>query len=346
MKVARCTGTLCAVMLVLSCGGGAGSPDSSAAADAIQADVRADTGDGGFGPAPHGPDAAPAGAGPDSAPALDARREGAPGLMDLQGAWFEEFVPPADGGVPEHRRLRVEGSSYFEVMNGWGRYCGETGTLTASAATVSLAPLRTEGGCPPGETRTGTASWTDSGVAITFAGRVARYARAREVPKVFVTVETHDGNFAGDATLAGAHAIDKADAFCNRSIARPDGRSYKALLVDGTRRSAVPPQDWVLRPDTTYYQADGVRNVFRTSATGVSRSSGYNPLLSDQEASRYSWIGLAPGFKTRLNVCDGWSSNDPMETGALGDAAEPQFTFGFNVSSACDSRQTLVCVSQ
>lgn len=331
MHAARRTGALCALLTNLCCGGGQSHPDAAPAADASGADIGR----------------VEAAAGPDAATIrLDGRaRDGVPGLADLQGTWFEEDAPAVDGGVPQHRRLRVEGAKYFEVMNGSAEYCAEEGTLTAGPGTLSFQPMRTEGGCPPQGPRSATAAWTDTGIALTLPGRIARYVFSRRVPKVFVTVETHDGNFAADASLPGAHAIARADAFCNQSIARPDERPYKALIVDGVHRSAVPPQDWVLQPDTTYYQPDGVHNVFRTNSTSVSRSYAYNPLLSDQEANRYSWIGLAPGFKTG-GTCDGWTSTDSTETGGMGDASERQFIFGFNVGAGCNSRQTLVCVSQ
>ena len=71
--------------------------------------------------------------------------------------------------------------------------------------------------------------------------------------KIFVTSETHAGDFASDPTLAGSDAIEKADDFCNQSLTKPNNSTYKALIVDGVNRDAISLTNWVLQPSTTYF---------------------------------------------------------------------------------------------
>jgi hypothetical protein len=119
--------------------------------------------------------------------------------------------------------------------------------------------------------------------------------------KIFATADVHVGDFAGDPTLAGTTAIQKADAFCNRSASKPDGNTYKALLVDGVDRDAVALVDWVLLPNTTYFQSYGDVPIDTTSAAAI--FSAYylamqNPVSSCGSACAGSqgpqvWTGIA-----------------------------------------------------
>lgn len=72
--------------------------------------------------------------------------------------------------------------------------------------------------------------------------------------KIFATAATHNGGFKNDNLLVGSTAIEKADNFCQTDANRPDSGTYKAILVDGVTRDALTPLDWVLKPNTTYYQ--------------------------------------------------------------------------------------------
>jgi hypothetical protein len=282
------------------------------------------------------------------ATAPDVARSGVPGPADLQGAWYVQSRG-ADARAGDHARLLIRGADYYETASGLASYCTEVGAVDATAAgDVRFTPRQFVGfGCSTRAARAGTASWTDTGIELDFPGETVRFARARDVPKIFVTVESHDGNLAGDATVPGANAIEKADALCNQSAAKPDDQQYAALLVDGIHRSGVPAVEWVLKPDTTYYQADGVLNVFRTTADGLSKSEANNPVLSDLDGwYRYSWTGLSIGFVTSHLTCGGWASSNATDVGAVGDAVQAQFTFGYNVSVPCHDTATLVCVSR
>jgi len=139
--------------------------------------------------------------------------------------------------------------------------------------------VREEGfgsGCPIRDDHVEVLTVTAAGITLSRDGVDAHYVRAAAVPKIFLTAELHHGDFLHDPNLAGANAIAKADSFCNGSIAKPDGQRYKAILADGTNRSAVPAVDWVTKPNTTYYQAAGALALFTANAQGLLRQDHHS----------------------------------------------------------------------
>jgi hypothetical protein len=287
------------------------------------------------------------GAGSGGGDARDARPDGAPGAGDLQGAW-RRIEAPSDGGATTHRRLRFDGDRYFVVYDSLpGSYCAETGTFQVSSTSVTFTLDQTKGTgrCDPASARTELVGWTDSGIVFDAAGVVASYVRARDVPKVFVTVEQHDGNLAADTSLPGANAIEKADALCNRSIAKPDAGRYRAMLVDGSNRTSLPRKDWVLSPLTTYFQADGALNAFTTNTIGIANTEGNNPIVSVQGALISAWTGLGFDFQGR-DTCNGWTSAGTSIYGGMAYVDTAQFTFAFGAGSNCgNAGMSFVCVS-
>jgi hypothetical protein len=267
--------------------------------------------------------------------------DGSPSSSDLEGAWYATSIPQPDGGLARHQRIRFAGGTYYLVYNTPGAYCGEVGAFRVVGGAVSFAPDHVEGGtaCPAASARVEPVHWTADGVAFDAAAGVTAYRRARAVPKLFLTFEAHDGNIAGDPSLPGVFAIDKADAICARSIAKPDGASYKALLADGLRRTALPARDWVLAPDTTYFQADGVLNVFTSSADAASGQE-HHDILSDGPPYEYAWIWTSSDATSRTTSCRSWTSNSPNDTGALSDASSIAGVSGF-----CNSTYPFICVA-
>jgi len=97
--------------------------------------------------------------------------------------------------------------------------------------------------------------------------------------KTFVTKAEFTGNIATDGEPTTD--IANADALCMNDDYKPAGSStYKAMLVDGTRRVACTTTncseggtsenvDWVFKPNTTYTQSDGTTPIFTTDAHGV-----------------------------------------------------------------------------
>jgi hypothetical protein len=186
----------------------------------------------------------------------------------------------------------------------------------------------------------------DGGITFVRDGTSTRYMPIAPVPKLFATLEVHNGDFASDATLPGSNPFAKADAFCNASLVKPDGLSYKALLVDGIHRAAVPAIDWVLRPNTTYYQPNGVVNSFRTGADGLTNPFPNNP--TDPWSTGYAWCGLAYDFSTGPGdgQCAGWTSSSASLAGRVAQPDYAQFALASSVSDLCNDTISLLCVSQ
>lgn len=178
--------------------------------------------------------------------------------------------------------------------------------------------------------------------------------------KIFVTAEAHSGNFAQDPSLSGANAMQKADDFCNQSISKPDGASYKAFLIDGTNRDAVSLKDWVFKPNTTYYQA--YDNVVIDTTTGAAIFNVAFTLMQNSVLgcggcsgpSVWSGVGDATNFSASSNNCGGWGAGSM--TGTMGTFAQSternHFAFSSGGSTAaCDinsggNQLNLYCVQQ
>ena len=116
--------------------------------------------------------------------------------------------------------------------------------------------------------------------------------------------------------------------------------------VDGVSRSAVPAIDWVFVPDTTYYRADGVLNLFYTNAAGLSNPTANNPAEPYGPGAFYQWTGLAFDFMVATNLdCQGWTSSSKSDDGGMADAASTDL-FASSVSGVCNWPYGLLCVSQ
>jgi hypothetical protein len=294
-------------------------------------------------------------AAPDKATERAEHPDAAPTLADLEGAWYTEPVA-VDGGPAIRRRRRFASGTYYEVWESGVGYCGELGAIATADGGVGLelTPQRTagQGHCDMGAAHVETVAWADSGITFVRDGVASLYLTARTVPKIFATLEVHDGDFASDATLEGTGPMNKADWLCDHSAAKPDSQTYKAMLADGTTRSASPAIDWVLRPETTYFQANGVLNVFHTNAAALSNPVANNPTqgvaddLSD--LFQYQWTGMALDFTSTVQggSCAGWTSHAEADVGHVAQSAVAQFAFSSSVGVPCDNPCGLLCVSQ
>lgn len=174
--------------------------------------------------------------------------------------------------------------------------------------------------------------------------------------KIFVTAETHVGNFLDDPTLAGNSGIEKADSFCAASSSRPDGATYKALLVDGVNRDAVSLTNWVLEADTTYYRVNNNIEIGTTTGTAIF-SVLFTPLINsiaDPEQLPpelgYVWTGIGDtGNFSAGDHCDFWSSHSASFSGVLGIYHEKDRAAFHPVNlsgGTCNSNPQLYCVEQ
>lgn len=179
--------------------------------------------------------------------------------------------------------------------------------------------------------------------------------------KIFVTAETHSGDFAGDPKLPGTNAIQKADAFCNQSSAKPSDDTYKALFVDGVSRDAVSLTDWVLKPNTNYYQAFNDVLIDKTSNAALF-TAYYSPLQHPingcgnhcpEGTATQVWTGIddASTFAASPNVCNQWGQVGSVSNsnGAFASTLETgYYAFASNGGAAsCSTTQlALYCVQQ
>jgi len=170
------------------------------------------------------------------------------------------------------------------------------------------------------------------------------------VRRVFLTSELHDGDFASDTTLPGAHAIAKADAFCMGSAARPDSAVFKAMIVDGVHRDAVSRTDWVFLPSSSYVQADGATPLGTTNPSAILPLPLTNPWSSDPNGmSLYFWTGIgSPSWAVApAGTCLGFSTNLDPERGNMGIAGRTSPTgIGAGTASPCSTPRHLLCVEQ
>jgi hypothetical protein len=172
--------------------------------------------------------------------------------------------------------------------------------------------------------------------------------------KIFVTSETHNGDFANDPTLPGSTAIQKADAFCDRSRRKPSGDTYKALIVDGVNRDAVSLTDWVLRANTAYYQTHN--DVLIDTTTGSAVFAAFFRNMPNKVlpagTSPGAWTGIGDGATFAANnSCARWGQGGSIAglTGSFGSpgSAGTLAFFSGGSSSDCTSVQlTLYCVQQ
>lgn len=165
--------------------------------------------------------------------------------------------------------------------------------------------------------------------------------------RIFVTSTTVMGDM-GIAGLGQLHGpgVAGADGWCNADSRKPNGSVYKAMIVDGSARSALPAVDWVFKPNTTYTRLDGTE-VFTTTGSGLP------PVVL-----LHSTVGSATSYLTGLHAtnqwtvdstatCTSWTSTGGSQAN-LGSGNATNYTaFGQAVPmSYCISSYSLLCVEQ
>jgi trimeric autotransporter adhesin len=145
--------------------------------------------------------------------------------------------------------------------------------------------------------------------------------------KIFATAATHNGGFKNDNLLVGSTAMEKADSFCQTDAHRPDSGTYKAILVDGVSRDALTPLDWVLKPDTTYYQADNNVVIGTTTAAAlfgqnlendIHDSFGISGGNNANTSTAYTGFADPVSYTATSQNCGAWSDPTNAETAPYG----------------------------
>lgn len=215
-------------------------------------------------------------------------------------------------------------------------------TALADAAAYAVTVLTN----PTGQTCTATGgTGTISGANVTNITVDCVYTNAI----IFITNTPVTGNIGG---VAGADALCAADAN------KPDSRTYKALIVDGTARVACTnvgcfsgtsgQTDWVLAASTDYYRSDATTIIGTTTANKVfNLVTGLTNSLTD--SSLYIWTGLIGDWTTASDTCTQWTSASNALTATVGTANSKIMAQPFSSGvQPCDNSAAvyLACVSQ
>lgn len=167
--------------------------------------------------------------------------------------------------------------------------------------------------------------------------------------RIFLTAAQTTGNIGG---------ISGADAICNSDVNRPSTfTTYKALLVDGSSRSACSSTncatngiaeniDWVLRPNKSYFRTDGTL-ILTTNAAGI---TPFNLTASFTGAGDLYWTGMrsTPNDwqSSTANRCLFWADGTAFNNGGTGIGNAVDSTSIRNTNPTCSSQRQLLCVEQ
>ena len=161
---------------------------------------------------------------------------------------------------------------------------------------------------------------------------------------MFLSTNIYTGNLGG---IAGA------DSICQNDSKNPGG-TFKALIVGATRRActtafcasdgAAENLDWVLTPNTTYYDLNG-------SVVGTTNANGLftfplQTALSATTTDDFTWTGLTPNWTNGSFTCTNWTIGDSSASGFLGDGGRLTDEFINTMSYGCQTFENLICVQQ
>ena len=158
---------------------------------------------------------------------------------------------------------------------------------------------------------------------------------------IFVTNSSYPGDLGG---------ISGADTKCNADANKPNGSTYKAMLVGGTRRAcstvncsggASEHLDWVLYPNTTYIRSPGLVTIGTTNATvGIFPFSLTNAFGT---SGSFTWTGMTTAWQNN-STCSVWTSI--VASGTYGiDSSTTTSALSFGTGT-CGSGSRLYCVEQ
>lgn len=169
--------------------------------------------------------------------------------------------------------------------------------------------------------------------------------------RIFLTAGTDNG-------IPGGGGISGADSRCNSDANRPSTTAtYKALLADNAVRiscttaycagGAAENVDWSLKPNTTYYRADGTTPILTTNAAGIATFPLTNSFTGT--ADEY-WTGLRGAgtewVASSMRRCNQWTNNTLGATGATGIGNVTDATSIRFATPTCDSMRKFLCVEQ
>jgi hypothetical protein len=165
----------------------------------------------------------------------------------------------------------------------------------------------------------------------------------------FLTTSTNNADV--DANSNG-NGIEEADTFCNADGNKPNSRTYKALLVDGTNRTACTTAncgtggasehtDWVFQASTQYRRGDGTTIIGTTDSNGI---FSFNLTNSIGTIFHSVWGGINSNWTTATDTCSSWSVITGSGQTGLGDSAT---TLAIDhLTTNCNFSGRFYCVEQ
>ena len=170
---------------------------------------------------------------------------------------------------------------------------------------------------------------------------------------LFITTTGHNGDYDNDATYAGApngavnadgNGINEADNYC-MSVANGypnDGRTYRAMIVDGVNRTASPALDWVLTANYDYYRLDSTF-VFSADASAIFTFGAFTNSPGTSGTYR---TGLLTNWGTSTDDCNNWTGSAALSATAGDGTAINSDTISQSTLNCSAATRGLLCVHQ
>ncbi len=152
---------------------------------------------------------------------------------------------------------------------------------------------------------------------------------------VFATQTSYSGNLGG---VAGA------DAKCMADNNYPGTGSFRAMVVDGTQRSACASTtcNWVFRPLRSYFRLIDGTLILTTNADGI--TGGTQSAAFTGTGAQY-WTGLSAAWGADVH-CDNWSDETAGANGSVGSGNVTNANAYSGTVLPCNSTRPLLCVLQ
>ena len=145
------------------------------------------------------------------------------------------------------------------------------------------------------------------------------------IPYLGKTIFVTTGAWNGDLKTAGggANGTQGADNLCNNDAAKPAtpvGATYKAMILS-QERSGVPLLNWVLTPNTTYYNLSG-QIIGTTNSSSVFDFPVSNS-INNLSTTYYVWSGAyydpwTPDQDGPSYYCNDWTTSSNSNIGDKG----------------------------
>ncbi|WP_246836959.1 DUF1554 domain-containing protein [Leptospira meyeri] len=163
--------------------------------------------------------------------------------------------------------------------------------------------------------------------------------------------------FATAANATVNAGIAGLDANCAADSRKPsNGRTFKALVSDGTNRRACTNAncstgtgehiDWVLKPSKEYRRIDGTTVIGTTTANGVFSFPLTNVFQTAITGTNSIVTGLNTDWTSNANDCSNWTTNAGGTSTSFAVHDDLTSATIFAGTQACNNVSKVVCVEQ